>query len=218
MIYMHRRDVLVAMTALPLVGACNQASEAKAEVKERATRPLANLYDCEGCEGISERDAAIMEWQTDVASRAEPGEAFAFEGVVYQADGKTPAADVVLYAYHTNADGLYANGSNETEWSRRHGRLRGWIKTGADGRYRFRSIKPAPYPNEEMPAHVHLTVQEPNKRAYWIDDIVFDGEFGVTEKYRRLMTNKGGNGIVKLSRSADGVWQAQRDIILEMHP
>ncbi len=214
----HRREVITALAALPLVGACNRTSVAKAEVDKSAKRSLANLYDCEGCEGVFERDAAVMKWEADVASPNEPGEVFVFEGVVYQADGKTPAPNVVLYAYHTNADGLYANGTNETEWSRRHGRLRGWIKTGADGRYRFRSVKPAPYPNDELLAHVHLTVQEPDRRPYWIDDIVFDGEFGVTAKYRRLRTNKGGNGIVRLARSADGVWQARRDIFLETHP
>ena len=134
------------------------------------------------------------------------------------ADGVTPATGVVIYAYQTNAEGLYANGVPGTEASRRHGRLRGWIVTGADGRYAFDTIKPGPYPDRTLPAHVHLTVLEPGRQPYWIDDIVFDGEFGVTDAYRRSMVNQGGNGIVRLARTPGGVLLARRDIVLERHP
>lgn len=215
---LYRRSVVTGLISLPLLGACQRATPAKAESTEPVKRPLANLYQCEGCEGATERDAAVMDWQTKISSASELGEAIVFEGVVYQTDGQTPASDVVLYAYHTNADGLYANGSNESVWSKRHGRLRGWVKTRANGRYRLSSIKPAPYPNETIPAHVHFTVLEPRRQPYWIDDIVFDGEFGVTPKYRKSMINKGGNGIVKLSKSSSGILSVTRDIILESHP
>jgi protocatechuate 3,4-dioxygenase, beta subunit len=213
-----RRGFLGTVAIMPLAVACNRALPANAQNEQSPKAPLPDLYQCEGCEGALERNAAALDWHTQISTPAEPGEAFVFEGAVYQTDGKTPAPNVVLYAYHTNADGLYANGSNESVWSRRHGRLRGWVKTGADGRYRFKSIKPAPYPDDILPAHVHITVLEPGRKPYWIDDIVFDGEFGVTEKYRRSMINKGGNGIVKAYRSADGIWRVTRDIILEKHP
>jgi protocatechuate 3,4-dioxygenase, beta subunit len=210
-----RRNLLGLIAMLPFIGGCNRTSPAKA-LDQQSAKP--DLYQCEGCEGALEREPNALSWQTQIATKAEPGDAFVFEGVVYQTDGKTPAPNVVLYAYHTNADGLYLNGSNESIWSRRHGRLRGWIKTDTDGRYRFASIKPAPYPNDTLPAHVHITVLEPRRRPYWIDDIVFDDEFGVTEEYRSSMINKGGNGIVKASCSPDGIWNVKRDIILERHP
>jgi protocatechuate 3,4-dioxygenase, beta subunit len=213
-----RRNLLGVIAILPFISACNRTSPAKALDQQSPKTTMPDLYQCEGCEGALEREPNVLGWQTQIAAKGEPGDALVFEGVVYQPDAKTPAPNVVLYAYQTNADGLYANGSNESIWSRRHGRLRGWIKTGADGRYRFTSIKPAPYPNDILPAHVHITVLEPGRRPYWIDDIVFDGEFGVTEKYRKSMINKGGNGIVKTSRSPDGVWGVTRDIILERHP
>lgn len=213
-----RRGFLGTLAIMPFAAACNRPSPASAQNQQRPNSALPNLYQCEGCEGTLERDAAALDWQTQISTPAEVGESFVFEGVVYQANGKTPAPNVVLYAYHTNADGLYANGSDESTWSRRHGRLRGWVKTGADGRYRFKSIKPAPYPNDVLPAHVHITVLEPERQPYWIDDIVFDGEFGVTAKYRKSMVNKGGNGIVKASRSADDIWKVTRDITLEIHP
>lgn len=153
-----------------------------------------------------------------MASPGEPGERMRIDGIILSSDGWTPAAGVVVYAHHTNADGLYANGSAESEWSLRHGRLRAWVRTGADGRYAFDTIKPAPYPDMTMPAHVHLVVAEPGRRAYYIDDIVFDGEFGVTTSYRDQQELRGGSGITKLVRGATGQWLARRNIILERHP
>lgn len=205
------------VVALTVVGACQQTPTTKAGPETPAKLPLNNLYQCEGCEGATERNPASLTWQSQISSSTEPGEPIVFEGVVYQVDGTTPAPNIVLYAYHTNADGLYANGTDETIWSKRHGRLRGWIRTDVDGHYKFQSVKPAPYPNDGLPAHIHITVLEPGRPPYWIDDIVFEGEFGVTAEYRASMINKGGNGIVKAQRSANGMWAVRRDIVLEPH-
>lgn len=68
-----------------------------------------------------------------------------------------------------------------------------------------------------LTAHVHIVVLEPGRRAYWIDDVVFEGEFGVTPAYRAAAENRGGNGIVQLHRE-HGIRAARRDIILERHP
>jgi protocatechuate 3,4-dioxygenase beta subunit len=60
-------------------------------------------------------------------------------------------------------------------------------------------------------------VLEAGHRPYWIDDTVFEGEFGVDDAYRRARENRGGSGIVRLRRE-QGVWIAERDIVLEIHP
>lgn len=177
----------------------------------------ADLYNCEGCEAVFERDAKALSSEVDIA-RGEGGEAMILEGVVRQPDGKTPASGVIIYLHQTNADGLYANGGNEGLWSRRHGRLRGWAVTDVQGRYRFRTIKPAPYPDMTMPAHIHLMIGEAGRRPYYIDDVVFEGEHKVDDAYRRRQEFRGGGGIAKLSRDAQGRWVARRDIILERHP
>lgn len=179
-----------------------------------AVRP--DLYTCEGCEAVEERARAEMEHELDLPTGGDAGEAMLIEGVVRDPAG-VPAADVVLYVHHTNSEGLYANGAPGTEWSSRHGRLRGWVKTDAAGMYRIRTIKPAPYPTRTMPAHVHVYVGEPGRRPYYIDDIVFDGEFGVDETYRARQELRGGSGIVTLTRP-EGRWLARRDIALEPHP
>ena len=180
--------------------------------------PRADLYLCEGCEATSERDPANLPWSLRLAGPDEPGERMMLTGRVFASDGVTPAPNVVIYAHHTNAEGRYADGSNESEWSRRHGRLRGWVKTDAAGRYAFDTIKPAVYPDRTMPAHVHLFLREPGRRPYYIDDVVFDGEFGVDAAYRARAELRGGSGIVRLGRTSEGVWTAVRDIRLEPHP
>jgi protocatechuate 3,4-dioxygenase, beta subunit len=209
---MSRRTCLAGMAGA--VASCG----VDAQVTQRDRRVRPNLYQCEGCEGVYEANLAALSSHARIGPAGEPGTQLRAIGTVFHSDGRTPAAGVVIYAYQTNAKGLYANGTNVSEWSRRHGRLRGWVKTGADGAYAFDTIKPAPYPDQTLPAHIHFTVLEPGKRPYWIDDIVFDGEFGVTPEYRRKMVNQGGDGIVRLTHGADGIAVAHRKIVLERHP
>ena len=205
---------LCFITSAALVS-CSAAQSAELK-PESAIR--ADLYQCEGCEGVFDADLDALPSVARIGTTDEPGEPLQLAGTVYQSNGETPAAGVVIYAYQTNADGLYANGGDETQWSRRHGRLRGWARTDSAGQYRFETIKPAPYPNDSLPAHIHFTILEAGRPPYWIDDIVFEGEFGVTQAYRSEMTNKGGNGIVPLVRTADGNLTVVRNIILERHP
>ena len=176
-----------------------------------------DLYACEGCEAALERSTAALNWTTRIAAAGEPGEPLLVRGRVLDADARQPVPNVVVYAYHTSARGLYEGGVGSGE-GRRHGRLRGWVRTGADGRYEFVTIKPAPYPNDRYPAHIHLTVVEPGRQPYWVDDVVFAGEFGVDERYRREREDRGGSGIVPLQRMTDGRLLAKRSIVLERHP
>jgi protocatechuate 3,4-dioxygenase beta subunit len=213
-----RRLFLSALGSLIVTAACGSApTDASARRRPPARRARRDLYQCEGCEGALERNARELRAHATIAPAGEPGERLRIEGVVFQTDGRTPAAGVVIYAYHTDSAGRYSRGRGPTEAGRRHGLLRGWVRTGSDGRYSFDTIKPAPYPNERIPAHVHLTVLEAGRRPYWIDDIVFDGEFGVTPDYRRAREDRGGSGIVRLSRE-NGRLVARRNIILEPHP
>jgi protocatechuate 3,4-dioxygenase beta subunit len=142
------------------------------------------------------------------------GERLVVEGTVYQADGRTPAAGVLLYAYHTDAGGVYPKRGNETGNARRHGHLRGWLRTGADGRYRIETIRPGPYPTRGEPAHVHITIQSPGEAERYIDDVVFEDDPLLTPEHRARLQGRGGSGIVRLSRSPDGSLRATRDIHL----
>lgn len=213
---LNRRRTLFGLTAAGGAVAMSACRPATAQSTRKPARP--DLYTCEGCEAVGERDAATLSSRLRLAALDEPGERMLLTGQVRTAADGRPAAGVVVYAHHTNARGLYADGASDSEWSRRHGRLRGWVRTDADGRYAFDTIKPAPYPGFTDPAHVHLFIGEPGRRPYYIDDVVFDGEFGVTPAYRARQPLRGGDGVVRLSRDADGRWLAVRDIRLEPHP
>lgn len=199
--------------------ACAGIGSACGMATQPAEMPLIarpDLYLCEGCEAVVEHVAPL----SPIAhlARSDRGEPLRLEGVVRGPDGSAYAPGVILYAHQTNAEGLYANGNPRTEWSQRHGRLRGWVMTDAQGRYAFETIKPGVYPSRDGPAHIHLFVGEPGRRPYYIDDVVFDGEFGVDDSYRARADNRGGSGIVRLEQGSDGRLLARRDIRLEVRP
>ncbi|MDZ4257790.1 MAG: hypothetical protein U0974_11215 [Gemmatimonadales bacterium] len=174
-----------------------------------------NLYQCEGCEAIHERSFDGLSWLDTIANLTEPGDRLVLTGSVVLPDGKTPAAGVIIYAYHTNAAGLYPKRGDEQGWGRRHGYLRGWARTNAAGEYRFETIRPGTYPDRAGPAHIHLTVKEPERQEYWLDDVVFTDDMLVTPEYRRNREGRGGSGIVTPVRDSTGTWTVRRNIVLE---
>ena len=168
---------------------------------------------CDGCELMFEGMPRALDWRTAIAGNGEAGEPLEMRGVIYRSDGKTPAAGVILYVYHTDAKGYYSPAPGQTQ-GRRHGHLRGWMKTDRMGRYEFRTLRPAPYPSRDIPAHIHPVVKEPGKNEYYLDEYVFADDPLLTPEKRGKLENRGGSGIVKVSRNKNGVWVGRRDIIL----
>jgi protocatechuate 3,4-dioxygenase beta subunit len=174
-----------------------------------------DLYRCEGCEAIHEHRHDDLPWTTRIGAPTEPGEPMILEGTVFRPDGVTRAPGVVIYAYHTNAAGVYPTRGGEQGWERRHGYLRGWVRTNDRGEYRFETIRPGAYPGRNDPAHVHLTIKEPDRQEYWIDEVVFEDDPRVTPGHRARLENRGGSGVVRPARDGSGRWLARRDITLE---
>ena len=84
---------------------------------------------CDGCEAIYKGMPKNLSRETTIADSKEPGAPLEISGTVYQADGKTPARDVILYIYQTDAKGHYSPAPGATGLARRNGHLRGWMKT-----------------------------------------------------------------------------------------
>jgi protocatechuate 3,4-dioxygenase beta subunit len=146
-----------------------------------------------------------------IASDQEPGESLEISGTIYLADGKTPAADIVVFAYHTDARGYYNRPNSPF-----NPRLHGWVKSDTQGRYGLRTIKPAPYPELSTPAHIHVSLFSRDIPEYWIDDYWFSGDPLITPAQRALLTGRGGGGeTLTLTRDQDGVLQGKRDFVLE---
>ncbi len=173
---------------------------------------------CEGCEAIYECPVAFGKLnETDtLPDFNDAGPKIEISGIIYHTDGKTPAAGVVLYIYHTDQKGIYAKKGDETGWAKRHGYIRGWIKTNAKGEYRFYTLVPASYPNSSNPKHIHPTIKEPDKNEYWIDEFVFADDPLLPEKERTRTKPVGGGGVLKIYMK-DGMLRATRNIILGLN-
>ena len=170
---------------------------------------------CEGCEAIYENKTPFDQLnEVDTLSIFnEDGPKLMISGTVYKSDGKTPAPGVVLYVYQTDQTGKYRVTGNETGWAKRHGSIRGWMKTNAQGQYRLYTVRPASYSKTGPPAHIHVIVKEPDKNEYWIDDFLFDDDPFLTAGERSHHRGQGGNGILKLTEKT-GMHYGERNIYL----
>ncbi len=173
------------------------------------------LPECEWC-GAPEAPAELAS-SVSLHDAREPGPPLVVTGVVYYSDTRTPAGDVLLYVYHTNTHGVYPRQSEQPGNGQRHGALRGWLRTDSLGRYRISTIKPGSYQSDDEPAHIHITVTPPGGTEDWIDVIVFDDDPLLTPDARARLRNRGGSGIVVLTKSADTL-RATRDIMLSVAP
>jgi protocatechuate 3,4-dioxygenase, beta subunit len=167
---------------------------------------------CEGCEGVFDYGNEKLN-ATDTLPGFDSGEnKLKVSGTIYEPDGKTPAENVILYLYQTNEAGLYAASDTATGWAKRHGDLRGWLKTGSDGMYTFYTVIPGNYPGSELAAHIHPTILEPDGKYYYIQDYLFENDpylsQGLSENPRG-----GTDGILKLKKE-NGIFVGSRDLIL----
>ncbi len=170
---------------------------------------------CEGCEGVFEGLPTTISSTTRIARPDEPGQPMIVDGFVRDQRG-VPAAGIIVYAYHTDAAGIYRPFENAPGNSaRRHGQLRGWAMTDSLGQYRFNTIRPGHYPERNSPQHVHMHVIEPGCCTYYIASILFRDDPLLTSAARReAEIGRGGSGLTSPIRGADGVWRVRRDIQL----
>jgi len=142
-----------------------------------------------------------------IAPANEPGTPFVIHGRVFRADGVTPAPDIIVFAYHTDAAGHYDVPSAAAHsW-----RLRGWVRTDANGHFEFTTIRPAPYPNRKSAAHVHFSIEGPGvPRQSW--GLMFEGDPLLTDAERDESARAGHFGMVRPVENRDGVQHVTLDI------
>jgi protocatechuate 3,4-dioxygenase beta subunit len=162
-----RRDLLtllVGSTALLAVPALAQARRALIEVSEGPFYPPPSW-----------RASLGSDWDFDLATvrrsrtpGAEPvaggtaqGELLGLDGRVVDTDGRAiDGCDVEIWqcdaraTYHHPRVALSPGGYDP------HFAGFGALRTGADGQYRFRTIRPVPYPGRTP--HIHLKLRHPN--------------------------------------------------------
>ena len=145
-----------------------------------------------------------------VAGPGEPGDRFVVTGRVL--DGNKPLAGISIYVFHTDAKGLYArDGVNNDENARLHGAMR----SDAEGRYRFETIRPKGYDNE--PAHVHYVVIAPGYKPRMFDLWLADDPILMQRRKDGLPelwfeSAPGRIAVRPVTRDASGTWRATRDL------
>lgn len=208
--------VALQRLAFASVASLLSSGAATAQAMGPGREPVIGL-PCEGCEAVFEGIPNSFSSRGRITPGDEPGQPMVIVGVVRDLQGR-PAAGIILYAYHTNARGVYPTDDvGPGVWSRRHGKLRAWVVTDSLGRYRFETIRPASYPTRASPAHVHMHVIEPGCCTYYIASLHFSDDPLLTEQARReAVAGRGGSGLTTPSRDRDDTWHVTRDIILGM--
>ena len=167
---------------------------------------------CEGCEAVFEFGDAPLNSTDTLPDFSQEGTKLKITGKVYK-DG-SPACDVILYIYHTNQEGIYPTKGDEQGWDRRHGYIRGWVKTDAGGNYTFYTLRPGGYPSRNAPEHIHITVLEPDGQYYWIQDFHFYDDPLLTPTVKSNLTKRGGSDGIVQPEQDGAVWLVKRDIHL----
>lgn len=92
-------------------------------------------------------------FKTDLVQAGTKGEILHFNGTIFGKDGRA-LKNALVEIWHCNEEGAYDNTSDNYVY-------RSSFKTGADGKYNFRTIYPVPYAvNATLtrPAHIHMRI------------------------------------------------------------
>lgn len=210
------KNLLLVLLTIFLISGCHGQWRPGSAQKKASVEVIGG--GCDGCElmyiGMPEK---IRSAHTS-PGWYEEGQKLIVTGTVYRLDGKTPAPDVIIYYWQTDHNGYYSPRKGMDERAKRHGHIRGWVKTDKQGQYTIRTIRPAPYPGEAMPAHIHLSVKEPQiEDEYYTDEINFDDDKLLIPHFKKYpQENRGGSGVVRVLLQ-ESLQIAEHDIVLGLN-
>lgn len=169
---------------------------------------------CDGCELMYVGMPKNIQSVDTSSAWNEKGQKLLVTGKVLKLDGITPANNVIVYYWQTDNNGLYSGGKGKTE---RHGHIRGWVKSDKQGNYSIYTIRPGNYPNSDMPAHIHLSIKEPEiDDEYYTDGLVFDDDAKLIGDERKKLENRGGSGVLRVLIDKE-MQVAEHNIILGLN-
>ena len=114
-----------------------------------------------------------------VTPQGEPGQPLHVSGVVVGPDGAA-IKGASLYVFQTDHEGYYGV---KPASDNRNPRLKLFLRSDAEGKWAFDTVKPGSYPNSRVPPHIHFEVAAPGRSAK-IFEIVFEGDAFVTTEMR----------------------------------
>lgn len=142
----------------------------------------------------------------------EPGESLVVSGRVTDENGN-PVHRALIYAFHTDHLGNYSSsgGNVGSMGDSLNPRIFGFIRTGEDGRYRFRSIHPGQYPDNGPPAHIHFEVTADGHEKL-ITEMMFEGDSRMNRENRRSFERAG--FIIGVPKKKDGITTCECNFVL----
>jgi protocatechuate 3,4-dioxygenase beta subunit len=147
-----------------------------------------------------------------LASASEPGTRLIVAGRVFDETGTRGVAGVKVYAYHTDAKGVYGSIPGLP-------RLKGTVVTDSQGRFEWRTIRPMPYPGGGNPAHIHIQASGGGYPKQGVNELLFTDDPYVTAAQKAESQKKGKFApIVTTTRDAAGVLHATFNIRLSKNP
>jgi protocatechuate 3,4-dioxygenase beta subunit len=150
----------------------------------------------------------------EVAPAGEPGERLEVGGVVYAADGRTAVAGASVYVYQTDTRGYYRP---DDAMGNRNPRLMALLRTDAQGRYTYRTIRPGSYPGTRVPQHIHYEVTA-DGHGTRIFEIVFDDDPFVSAQIRTDAARPGSMyALQRVQKETGGSGRVRQDVVLPDH-
>ncbi len=157
----------------------------------------------------------------------EPGEPVVISGTVRDEQGR-PVQGALVAVFQTDAGGLYAKSdATRRRMDEPNSRIFGHLRTGADGTYEFRTVRPGGYPlplpkrpgdQAWIPAHIHFLVTAPGYQNFGCGrescQIVFSDDPRMTphwQEWARKLTFP----VLNLSPVADGFRRATFDVSMQ---
>lgn len=211
------KSILLSFALITVLLACNGQTSSVNSNPKKNDKTIVVGGGCDGCEIMYIGMPKNIQSVDTSAGWHEKGQKLLLKGTVFQVDGKTPASNVIIYYWQTDNNGYYAPRDGMDERAKRHGHIRGWVKTDANGKYAIYTIRPVAYPNTDNPAHIHTSIKEPDhKSEYYIDEFLFDDDPLLTAGRRQQVGNRGGSGILKIQTSGN-LQIAEHDIFLGLN-
>jgi protocatechuate 3,4-dioxygenase beta subunit len=149
-------------------------------------------------EAAQREKPAQLSSSSRIAPIGEPGQPLVVRGTVLLPNQQR-AAGVILFAYHTDNRGLYSDAGDTLHW-----RLKGWAAADSAGHFEFSTIRPAPYPNNSTPAHIHLSLVT-SCCGRQLAELMFDDDPLATPQFRSHFAEVGQHGLYARTESAGGV-------------
>lgn len=219
--YIRMCQLVFFIVLLNFMTSCKRQTKDNDQTTTKTTTEKSTVAVGGGCDGCN---IMYVDMPTNIKAVdtsdgwTEKGKKLVVTGTAFKLDGKTPAPNVIIYYWQTDNNGYYSPREGLDEKAKTHGHIRGWIKTDENGKYAIYTIRPAPYPYEVLPAHIHLSIKEPDiDIAYYPDDINFDDDKLLIPYFKKHpQENRGGSGVVRILLNGD-IQIAEHDIILGLN-